>query len=428
MRCYKTAVTKPIPKEARYSTRKDVKFVTATINGKRITAPVTDKGTMRIEADYYSLSFRCNQGIFRHLRAYGNRRDSEELGRIITKLMEPEPNIGLAEDLPARIKSKLIAFGIIDNKKSVSGRTLSDLIDDYKDWMQSTRVTRHGLKRCDEYVQSTITMIRRVADACKFNQWSDISKAAFEKYLGDMNVRSRTYNHYLVAFKGFCLWVVSNELAARNPLTGCKGISSDDKEKRRPLSPDEFNKLLEATAEAPRRFELTPEQRVLMYLLATETGLRKNELVNLTVSSFHLDKGVVRLPREVAKNRHAVELPLRQERIAHLRKYLSGKLPMVKLFPVTQSLRASNMLKKDLKDAGIPFKTDKGVVVFHALRNTFSTNLSRTDASWIEHKVLMRHSLKGEITADYTEVSIDRLKEIVEQLPSFGPKIAKAVG
>jgi integrase len=166
-----------------------------------------------------------------------------------------------------------------------------------------------------------------------------------------------------------------------------------------------------------------------MYLLATELGLRKNELVSLKVESFDLDKGIVKLPREIAKNRHAVELPLRQERIAQLREYFVGKFPAVRLFhPVTQSLRASNMLKKDLKDAGIPFKTDKGVVVFHALRNTFSTNLGRTNASWIEHKILMRHSLKGEITADYTEVSIDRQREIVEQLPSFTPRIKKAVG
>lgn len=419
MRTYKTAITKPIPEDARFSTRKGVKYVTAVINGKKVTGTVTSKGTMRIESDCYSLQFRDNQDIERYIRAYTDQRTSEKLGEIITKLMEPGADMSLAENMPARIRDKLVGFGIIDNQRSAAGRNLSDLITEYESWLRSTRVTRHGLNRCDDYCKDTITMIRKIADACKFFQYSDISKAGVEKYLGGMNVKSKTYNHYLVAFKGFCIWVVDNGFASNNPIAKLKHIKSQDKENRRALSADEFSLLLRTTRDAPRRFELTGTERCIMYLLATEVGLRKAEIVNLTVSNFDLDKGIIQISREAVKNRKKVRLPLKQIRIRQFREYLSGKFPGVKLFPVTKSLRASDMLHKDLKDAKIPIKTDAGILVFHALRNTFSTLIAKTNATWLEHKTLTRHSLEGDVTAGYTEISIDRQKEIVEQLPGF---------
>ncbi|MBL7185290.1 MAG: hypothetical protein ISS70_03115 [Phycisphaerae bacterium] len=61
MRVYKTATTKRIPSEARYSTRDDGRYVTAVINGKKVTGKVTKSGTVRIEPPYYSLKFRDNR-------------------------------------------------------------------------------------------------------------------------------------------------------------------------------------------------------------------------------------------------------------------------------------------------------------------------------------------------------------------------------
>ncbi|MBN2592077.1 MAG: hypothetical protein JXA81_01115 [Sedimentisphaerales bacterium] len=78
------------------------------------------------------------------------------------------------------------------------------------------------------------------------------------------------------------------------------------------------------------------------------------------------------------------------------------KFSGVKLFPVTQSLRASDMIQKDIRDAGVAFETDAGVCCFHGLRNTYSTNLSKTNATWMEYKVLMMHSLKTDVTAGFT--------------------------
>ncbi len=413
MRVYKTAVTKPIPLEARYSTRKGVRYVTCTIKGKKVTAPVTDNNTMRIGSSYWSLKFRDNNDVLRYMRAYRNERASRDLSENIVDLLET----GQEFDMPEQIRKKLKEFGIIGTKPT--DLSLGEMINKYGDWLRTTRVKRHGMLRCKEYCNDAIKMIRKTVDACKFYQWQDIKKAAFEMFLSSMKVKSRTYNNYLVAFKGFCIWAVENDLADKNPVAGCKGISAEDKEKRRALSPCEFNRLLDATKKAPRRFELTGQERAVMYILATETGLRKSELISLTVSSFDFEKGVITLGRENTKNRHTAELPLKQQRVHQLREFISGKFPNVKLFSVTSSLRAGDMIHKDLKDAGIPVETDEGVCCFHSLRHTYSANLNKTNAKWLEHKTLMRHSLKGEITANYTNVSIERQREIIEQLPNF---------
>ncbi|MBL7185291.1 MAG: site-specific integrase [Phycisphaerae bacterium] len=275
-------------------------------------------------------------------------------------------------------------------------------------------------------------MINRIADACRFYEWSDITANALEQYLSGMDRKSRTYNNYIVAFKGFCKWAVKNKYAHTNPVDECDLIGSgEDEQERRALSPEELRLLLETTRQAPTRFGLTGTERCILYVLAVELGLRKRELINLRVSSFNLDKGTVTVEREVAKNRHRATLPVKQQRVSQLREFLSNKLPNVKLFPLNaDSFRAADMIQADLKDANIPIETDQGVCVFHCLRNSYSTNLAQTGCSWFEHKVMMRHSLKADVTAGYTEVSLERKKAIVEQLPDFEWPIQalKAVG
>jgi len=275
-------------------------------------------------------------------------------------------------------------------------------------------------------------MINKIADACKFYQWTDITANALERYLSGMDCKSRTYNNYLVAFKGFCKWAVKNRFAHTNPVAECDLIGGlEDKQRRRALSPEEFRLLLETARQSPTRFGLSGTERCILYVLAVELGLRKKELINLSVRSFNLDKGTVTVEREVAKNRHRAELPLKRQRVSQLRDSLAGKFPNVRLFPLTaNSFRSADMIQADLKDANIPIETDQGVCVFHCCRNSYSTNLSKTNASWCEHKTLMRHSLKADVTAGYTEVSLERKKEIVEQLPDFEWPIQamKAVG
>ena len=117
MRVYKTATTKPIPVGARYSTREDGRYVTCLIGGKKVTGKVTSGGTVRIESPYYSLKFRDNRDIERYLRAYTNKKASEDLGETIRKLMEPGADAALVETLPAQIRKKLAEFGVIDTKR-----------------------------------------------------------------------------------------------------------------------------------------------------------------------------------------------------------------------------------------------------------------------------------------------------------------------
>jgi len=277
------------------------------------------------------LQFRDNMGIVRNMKAYSNKSDSEALGVTITSLMEPSTDQGIAENLPFRIKDKLAEFKIIENKGG--GLTLDDLISKYEVWLRSTLVKRHSLRRSDKYCTNTIKTIRKIAEVCKFNYYADINIPAIEIALGDMGMKTASYNGYVVAIKSFCKWAVNGEWATRNKITGLDYVTGEDKQERRAFTTDEMFRLLETTRNAPARFGLTSEQRVLMYLLATETGLRKNELLSLKQSSFDLDKGIVRLPREKAKNRKKVELPVRLALVGILRRYFIKYPSLDRLFP-----------------------------------------------------------------------------------------------
>ena len=428
MRTYKTATTKPIPEDARYSTRGGVKYVTAVVSGKRVTGKVTEKG-MRVESPYYTLQFKDNQGKLRNVLAYTNQVASVSLGEKIKNLMIPGADVNsLIQDIPERIKSKLVAFGIISDQ--FTAQSLTDLIDKYSEWMKSTRAMKHGLNRCEKYCSNTKTMLNKIIDGCGFKRYSDINVVVLEIYLGKLKVKSATYNQNVIAIKGFCKWVVKGKFAAYNAASELGYITdADDKQERRAFTTDEVFRLLEVTQAAPRRFELNGDQRVLMYLIAVQTGLRKSEILSLKTGSFDLDRAVVKLPREFAKNRKKIELPIRRNFIAILRRYLI-KYPGPKLFPRDASFRAAEMIKADLKNADIPLETNEGIACFHSLRHTCSTNLDETSATWVQVKTLMRHSMKKDITAQYTKtITIEKLRPIVEQLPDFEySKRDKAVG
>jgi hypothetical protein len=116
--------------------------------------------------------------------------------------------------------------------------------------------------------------------------------------------------------------------------------------------------------------------------------------------------------------------------------------------PVLRGLRAPNALvfrkgmprmntlRKDLAAAGIPFKTDDGVVDFHALRVTYCTLLARAGVGLAQAQRLMRHS-DPKLTANiYTrlelsdgQTAVDKINVTVPAAPlSRRRKARKAAG
>ena len=271
------------------------------------------------------------------------------------------------------------------------------------------------------------------ANECKFKYWSDIRSDLVEKYLSSKHISKATYNSYVTAIKIFCNWMDKNERVSHSPLKSLKKLTLDGREFRRALEPDEVRRLLEATKKAPERHGMTGYERAVLYLLLIETGLRRGELMSLTVSLFDLDKCTVTVEPENFKGRRKAVRYLKQKRANELKEFFKGKLPNVKPFNFSNHWRSADMTIEDLEETeqkgyddevlreAIPFEDENGRRLdLHALRHTYITALDVTDASLAERKVLAGHSLKGDLTlGTYTHPNPDRLREIVEQLPDY---------
>ena len=71
------------------------------------------------------------------------------------------------------------------------------------------------------------------------------------------------------------------------------------------------------------------------------------------------------------KNSKSCELPLRAETVQEIRSYFGTKHPAAPVFPNMPDKHViANMLRADLEAAGIGYKTNSGVLDFHALRGT----------------------------------------------------------
>jgi integrase len=105
------------------------------------------------------------------------------------------------------------------------------------------------------------------------------------------------------------LFLNSNQMKDR---PGWLNVRTDVRRERRALSVDEVKRLLAATAAGPERFGMSGPERSLLYRLATETGLRRNELKTLAVSSFDFEACTVTVQAAFSKHRRQDTLPMRQ--------------------------------------------------------------------------------------------------------------------
>ena len=122
-----------------------------------------------------------------------------------------------------------------------------------------------------------------------------------------------------------------------------------------------------------------------------------------------------------------------QQRASELKDFFRGKLPNIKPFNVSDHWKSADMIREDLEETeqrgyddevlqeAIPFQDENGRRLdLHALRHTYITALDGTNASLAERKILAGHSLKGDLTlGTYTHPPIERLRDIVEQLPDY---------
>ena len=156
--------------------------------------------------------------------------------------------------------------------------------------------------------------------------------------------------------------------------------------------------------------------------VAAYTGLRASELASLKPESFDLESDLptVTVHAAYSKHRRTDVLPLHPSLVQLLRQWLSCKPPDYPVWPGNwaKDKEAGVMLKLDLKAAGIPYVDESGCYAdFHALRQTFITNMVKSGVSPKAALSLARHSTVDLTMNVYTSLTVNDQASAIASLP-----------
>jgi integrase/recombinase XerC len=282
--------------------------------------------------------------------------------------------------------------------------------------------------RSESHISETVRLITNIVDQCRLQVLADLQGAddQIERHLADRRAAGsshRTVNADLAAIRSFCRWLMKRERIHRDPTATFQplNVEEDRRLERRALTDEEAAKLIKTTLASETVYRhLTGQERAHMYMLCQRTGLRRKELRSLTASSFDFSElpAIVTVQAAHSKRRRLDRLPLPEDIAVAMRRYLSGKPPGEAVWPGAWWRKSAEMLRRDLKAAGIAPKDASGRVVdFHGQRTTFITGLSRSGVAPAVAQKLARHS-DIKLTMDvYTRLEMSELGDAVSKLP-----------
>jgi integrase len=397
-----------------------------------------DKNGKRRQAKKWYIDFVDHRGIRRCWPALESKEQSRELGRQIKRLIRfttagDIPDLQLQqwiENLPKHFLKLLVSIGLLEPHKATAGKPLCEHLKDFHKSLVAKGDTAKQAKQ-------VTTRVKRIIEGCRFRNWSDISASRIEHYLAELRneglgISAQTSNFYLKSIKQFCKWMVADRRALDSPIEHLRGqnVNTDRRHDRRALEPNELRRLLEATLAGPKRFGMTGHERALLYRFTAETGLRRNEIKSLKISSFNFENLTVTVKAAYSKHRREDVLPLREDTAAELQEFFKGKLPTVKAFGGSYkelTAKTSNMIKADLTAAGIPYLDDAGRYAdFHCLRHTTGSLLASSGTHPKVAQSIMRHSTIDLTMSRYTHIFRGQESEAIKKLPDLSQPSSQA--
>jgi len=229
--------------------------------------------------------------------------------------------------------------------------------------------------------------VGRLLDACAWNLPASVSADSFVRWRSQQTdaLGARTLNHYLEGMVCLLNWMERSGRIKTNPLRHVDKVDErlDVRRKRRAFTDDELRRLVAGSG-----------PRGLIYFTAARSGMRSDELRQVTWADFDLDSETrrVRVRAETAKNKREQFVELVPELVEVLRQHRGASWkPSAKVFP--NGIPRACRLKKDCERNGIVYCDAEGRFAdFHALRHTFGTWLQRNHVPPREIMRLMRHS------------------------------------
>jgi|SRR5271166_1219426 len=283
----------------------------------------------------------------------------------------------------------------------------------------------------EKHARHTAGAIQRVLTDAGSNKLSQVGQESLQSALRRLKDRtsSRTANHALGAVKGFLRWCDGTGKIPGLPrwLGSIKPYNEaiDRRRIRRALTSDELSRLIESTETSPpiklygptkskiNAIEMPGPERAALYRIAAMSGLRANEIRTLEPDAFKLegDDPHVIVRAGYSKHRREDHQPIRRSDAEWLRTWLVGREGQVVMVPD----RTAEILRGDLEQAGIPYKTADGVVDFHSLRATYITLLAQSGVDPKRLQKLARHSTITLTMDRYVKTTEKEIRKALEE-------------
>lgn len=368
-----------------------------TVVNKRTGKRVTKKS-----AKWY-IQYKDREGVWQRKPAFADRVASQVL------LMQREQEVAQQ------------CVGMRDTFTDALAKPLLQHIDEFADDLRNRGNSA-------VHVNSTKSRTLWTCAAGKVLTIADLTPSAVNKAMAlvvadkeanGLGLSASTRNHYLTAIKAFAQWLKDNRRIPDNAISGMRRASTEGRatKERRPLSPDEFARLLQAAPTRKQACRVSGADRVALYILAAFTGYRRNELSTITPDSFTFttDGAFVGITADASKRDRVERIPLQSDVAAYFRKYLEGRPKAKPLWNVANA-QTADWLRADMKAAGLSSKEGKVVVDFHSLRQTFVTGLALAGVVPKIAQQLARHSTINLTMNSYAKVNDVHERAAVERL------------
>jgi integrase len=283
-----------------------------------------------------------------------------------------------------------------------------------------------------EHVAQLRTRLRAVIAEAGWKAYAEVDAVSAQRAVANLlqwkGLATKTANDYLAALRSWSRWMHRHKRWPAHVLELLENLKGDTTPTRlrAVLDEGELQKLLDSTQNQPTRRCLTGEQRAMLYLVASQTGLRATELASLTPKSFDLESPspTVTIHCTISKRRKTDEVPLSRQLAATLVPWLEGIPPGKRLWGSSRGwqAKAASMLRKDLVAAGLPTEKrlasgETGQLDFHSLRALRVTQLVERVGNRTVVRELAR--LSSDALLDrYTKILPAEVQAAVESVPT----------
>ena len=230
----------------------------------------------------------------------------------------------------------------------------------------------------------------------------------------------KTLKNYASSLRSFVRWMYTREYIDVDPLRAIGRFDITPKTRRRALTAEEIQKLLDGL-DGTQYGEL----RRLGYEVALASGLRAGELRALRVHHLDVERGGLILDPEWTKNKNPDQIfqPLPRFLVDRLGEDSKGKRPHEPLVFVVRD--AARTMRKDLERVGLSKWGPGGKVDFHALRVAYITFVIESGADIKTAQTLARHCSPQLTLNIYAKARPERLRATVEAIGCILPQSSK---